>query len=187
MRSALRRVWACSSEKKNREHLRREDAQERGKRIDGGVANRRSIGAGDVAGEGQCRRIGHTARDEAAQVHEIYFPDGAREDADEQDRQNGDAKSGEQPIKPGGGEDGSEKFRARAQADSGKEKCDPEFAEGEIGIGRHVPYLPADAPDAAEDERHDERTAGQTETNWLRQTGEGDRHAAESEYRARCR
>ena len=29
----LRRVWACSSEKENREHLRREDAQERGKRI----------------------------------------------------------------------------------------------------------------------------------------------------------
>src|SRR4030095_10227437 len=90
-------------------------------------------------------------------------------------------KSGEQPIKPGGGEDRGEEFRARAQADSSKEKCDPEFAEGEIGIGRHVPYLSADASDAAEDERHNERTTGQTETNRLRQPGEGDRHAAEKD------
>ena len=72
-------------------------------------------------------------------------------------------------MKPGGGEDGSEEFRARAQADSGKEECDAEFAKREIGIGRHVPYLPADAADAAEDERHDERTTGQPETDRLRQ------------------
>ena len=183
----LRRVWACSSEKDDREHLRGEDAQERGERIDGGVGDGRRVGAGDVRGEGERGRIGHAAGEQAAEVHEVHLPDDAREDADEQERQHGDARAGEQPLQAGGAEDGGEEFCARAEADGGEEKRDAEFAEGEIGIHRHVPDLPPDAADAAEDERDDERAAGEAEPDRLRQAGEGDRHACRARCRGRCR
>ena len=70
-------------------------------------------------------------------------------------------------------------FAPALKSDSGEEERDAELAKGEVGVHRHVPDLAADVPDAAEDERDDERPAGQAEPDRLRQTGKGDRHRAE--------
>ena len=87
--------------------------------------------------------------------------------------------AGEQPLQAGGAEDGGEELRARAKPDGGEEKRDAEFAEREVGVHGHVPDLAADAADAAEDERDDERPAGQAELDRLRQAGERDGQRAE--------
>src|SRR6516162_1667275 len=55
----------CSSEKDDREHLRRKDAQKGGERIDGGVGDGGGVGAGDVRGEGEGGRVGHAAGKQA--------------------------------------------------------------------------------------------------------------------------
>jgi hypothetical protein len=77
--SAVRRV--CSSEEDDREHLRGEDAQEGGERIDGGVGDGGGVGAGDVRDEGEGGRVGHAAGKQAAEIHEVHLQDGARENA----------------------------------------------------------------------------------------------------------
>ena len=105
----------------------------------------------------------------------------AREDADEHEREHGDARAGEQPLQAGGAEDGGEEFCTRAQADGGEEKRDAEFAEGEVRIHRHVPDLASDAAHAAEDERDDKGAAGKAELDRLRQSGEGDGQRSEGD------
>jgi hypothetical protein len=45
----------CSSEEDDREHLRGEDTQEGGERIDSGVGDGGGVGAGNVRGKGQGR------------------------------------------------------------------------------------------------------------------------------------
>ena len=169
----------CSSEEDDREHLRGEDAQEGGERIDGGVGDGGGVGTGDVRGEGEGRRVGHAAGKQAAEIHEVHLQDGARENADEHEREHGDARAGEQPLQAGGAEDGGEEFCPGAQADGGEEKRDAEFAEGEVRIHRHVPDLAPDAAHAAEDERDDKGAAGEAEPDRLRQSGEGDGHRSE--------
>ncbi len=171
----------CSSEEDDREHLRGEDAQEGGQRIDGGVGDGGGVGAGDVRGKGEGGRVGHAAGQQAAEIHEVHLQDGAREDADEHERDHGDARAGEQPLQAGGAEDGGEELCAGAQADGGEEKRDAEFAEGEIGIHRHVPDLAPDAAHAAEDERDDKGAAGEAELDRLRQSGEGDGQRSEGD------
>src|SRR5208337_2048078 len=172
-------VCVFSPEEDDREHLSGEDAQEGGERIDGGVGDGGGVGAGDVRGEGEGGRVGHAAGQQAAEIDEVHLQDGARENADEHEREHGDARAGEQPLQAGGAEDGGEEFCASAQADGGEEKRDAEFAEGEIRIHRHVPDLAPDAAHAAEDERDDKGAAGKTELDRLRQSGEGDGQRSE--------
>ena len=43
-----------------------------------------------------------------------------------------------------------------------------------------MPHLPPDSSDPTQDERNDQRTTRETESDWLRQPGESDRHGAES-------
>ncbi len=171
----------CSSEEDDREHLSGEDAQEGGQRIDGGVGDGGSVGTGDVRGKGEGRRVGHAAGQQAAEIHEIHLQDGTREYADEHERDYGDARPGEQPLQTGGAEDGDEELCAGAQADGGEKKRDAEFAEGEVGIHRHVPDLAPDAAHAAEDERDDQGAAGKAELDRLRQSGEGDGQRSEGD------
>jgi hypothetical protein len=80
-RSVVRRASECSLEKHDREHLRSKNAQERGKRIDGGVGDHWRVGVRNVRGEGECRRIGHAASQQAAEVHEVHLQHDACEDA----------------------------------------------------------------------------------------------------------
>jgi hypothetical protein len=56
-----------------------------------------------------------------------------------------------------------------------EKRANAESAKGEIRVDGNVPDLPADAPNAAEDEW----TAGEAELDGLRQTGRGYRHGAE--------
>ena len=164
--------------------MRGEDAQEGGQRIDGGVGDGGGVGASDVRGKGEGGRVGHAAGQQAAEIHEVHLQDGARKDADEHERDHGDARAGEQPLQAGGAEDGDEELCASAKADSSEEECDAEFAEGEIGIHRHVPDLAPDATHAAEDECDDKGTASEAEPDRLRHSGQGDGQRSEGDAKS---
>ena len=169
-----------SSEKNDGKHLRGEDAQQRGERIDGGVGDVGRIGTGDVRGEGQRRRIGHASCDQAAEIHVVQLPDATREETDEKERQHRDTRCRRAAIdSPMALNDGGEKLRARPKSDSGKKERDAEFTEGEIRVDRHVPDLAPDPADAAENQRDDQRASSEAEPDRLRQTGEGDRQRAQ--------
>jgi hypothetical protein len=47
-------------------------------------------------------RVGHAIGQQAAEIHEVHLQDGAREYADEHERDYGDARAGEQPLQAGG-------------------------------------------------------------------------------------
>lgn len=101
------------SEKDNRQHLGREDAEQRGQRIDRGVSDGGRIETGCVGSERQRRWIRHAAGDQTAQVDEVQFEDAAGEHTHAENRQHCHACTGQQPLQAGGRKNRGEELRAR--------------------------------------------------------------------------
>jgi len=118
---------------------------------------------------------------QTTEIDEVHLQDGAREDADEHEREHGDACAGEQPIAAGALKTVAKNFSPAPRPTAAKKKRDAEFAEGEVRIYRHVPDLAPDAAHAAEDKRDDKGAAGKAELDRLRQSGKGDGQRSEGD------
>jgi hypothetical protein len=96
----------------------------------------------------------------------------ARKDADQHERQHRHARAGEQPLQPVALKTVAKNFApAPSRRRRRKARCRIRGTRG--WCSRACARPAADAADAAENERDDERAAGEPELDRLRQAGEG--------------
>ena len=161
------------------QHLGRQNPQKHRERINGRIADRRHVVAGRLVRVRQRRGIGHRSGEQSHQRIEVQLVEFARDDTYDQQRENRNQEAVADPMVSVLVQHRMDESFSGAESDAGQKQGDADFAEHQVRAHRRIGNQLVVRAEPADQDRYDQRAAGQPELDGLRDAGKRDRDAAQ--------